>query len=97
MINKNDPPWLNDAAKALGEVTPQGEPLALNWTQVINAIHNLRNERNELIQQVEDLEAKFQQTYGCHHSWVNAEARQRKRADELEARLKMLDKNTTLE
>jgi hypothetical protein len=41
------PPWLADAAEALGEVRPEdGAPLALNWTQVIAAIHELRDERD---------------------------------------------------
>jgi len=42
------PPWLADAAEALGEVRPEdGAPLALNWTQVIAAIHDLREERDD--------------------------------------------------
>jgi hypothetical protein len=41
------PPWLADAAEALGEVRPEdGAPLALNWTQVIAAIHELREDRD---------------------------------------------------
>mgnify|MGYP001584747356 FL=1 len=41
------PPWLADAAEALGEVRPEdGAPLALNWTQVIEAIHELREDRD---------------------------------------------------
>lgn len=42
------PSWLGDAAEALGEVRPSdGAPLALNWTQVIAAIHELREDRDE--------------------------------------------------
>ena len=42
-----EPPWLADAAEALGEVRPEdGAPLALNWTQVIAAIHELREDRD---------------------------------------------------
>ena len=41
------PPWLADAAEALGEVRQEdGAPLALNWTQVILAIHELREDRD---------------------------------------------------
>lgn len=41
------PPWLADAAEALGEVRPSdGAPLALNWTQIIAAIHELREDRD---------------------------------------------------
>lgn len=41
------PPWLADAAEALGQVRPvDGAPLALNWTQVIAAIRELRDERD---------------------------------------------------
>jgi hypothetical protein len=39
------PPWLSDAAEALGEVRPDdGAPKALNWTQVIQGIRDLRRE-----------------------------------------------------
>lgn len=42
------PPWLADAAEALGEVRAEdGAPLALNWTQVIEAIHALREDRDD--------------------------------------------------
>lgn len=41
------PSWLGDAAEALGEVRLEdGAPLALNWTQVIAAIHELREDRD---------------------------------------------------
>ena len=41
------PPWLADAAEALGEVRSEDSaPLALNWTQVIEAIHELREDRD---------------------------------------------------
>lgn len=41
------PSWLGDAAEALGEVRSEdGAPLALNWTQVIEAIHELREDRD---------------------------------------------------
>ena len=42
------PPWLTDAAEALGEVRHEdGAPKALNWTQVIGAIHELREDRDD--------------------------------------------------
>jgi hypothetical protein len=42
------PPWLADAVEALGECRPEdGAPLALNWTQVIAAIHELREDRDD--------------------------------------------------
>lgn len=45
---EQSPPWLADAAEALGEVRPSdGAPLALNWTQVIEAIRDMREERDE--------------------------------------------------
>lgn len=37
------PSWLSDAAEALGE---DGGPLALDWTQVIEGIRDLRQQRN---------------------------------------------------
>ena len=41
-----EPPWLADAAEALGEVRPEdGAPLALNWTQVLAA--EMRADRDE--------------------------------------------------
>jgi len=44
------PPWLADAAEALGEVRPEdGAPLALNWTQVIQCIRELREDRDTLL------------------------------------------------
>lgn len=48
LVNAADaPPWLADASEALGEVRPDdGAPLALNWTQVIDAIHDLRDDRD---------------------------------------------------
>ena len=43
LLAKTDPPWLSDAAEALGQVRESdGAPLALNWTQVIEAIRELR-------------------------------------------------------
>jgi hypothetical protein len=51
------PPWLADAAEALGEVRPgDGAPLALNWTQVIAAIGDLRDDRDELKKRAESAE-----------------------------------------
>jgi hypothetical protein len=45
------PPWLSDAAEALGEVRPDdGAPLALNWTQVIQRILDLREDQDTLLQ-----------------------------------------------
>lgn len=46
------PPWLSDAAEALGETRPEdGAPLAMNWSQVLHAIRELRaeNENYDLI------------------------------------------------
>lgn len=36
------PPWLADAAEALGNVTPDGKPLSLNWSQVLDGIRSQR-------------------------------------------------------
>jgi hypothetical protein len=50
------PPWLAEAAEALGEARPEdGAPLALNWTQVIAAIRELRRERDRLENKVDEL------------------------------------------
>lgn len=51
LVNAADAPlWLADAAEALGEVRPSdGAPLALNWTQVIQGIRELREDRNTLL------------------------------------------------
>jgi len=41
------PPWLADAAVALGKVRPIDDaPLALNWNQVLQEIRELRDERD---------------------------------------------------
>ena len=51
------PPWLEDAAEALGEVRPgDGAPLVLNWTQVIEAIHELREDRDHWKKRAESAE-----------------------------------------
>lgn len=51
------PSWLGDAAEALGEVRPEdGAPLALNWTQVIEAIHELREDRDHWKKRAESAE-----------------------------------------
>lgn len=50
------PPWLSEAAEALGEVRPEdGAPLALNWTQVIGAIIELREDRDRWQKRAEKL------------------------------------------
>jgi hypothetical protein len=52
-----EPPWLADAADALGEVRPEdGAPLALNWTQVLAAIGDMREERDEWKKRAESAE-----------------------------------------
>jgi hypothetical protein len=43
------PPWLADAAEALGEVRPDGASLALNWQQVIQGIRELREDHTMLL------------------------------------------------
>lgn len=44
------PPWLSDAAEALGEVRPSdGAPNALNWTQLLQRIRELREDRDTLL------------------------------------------------
>lgn len=49
-IRHTEPPWLSDAAEALGECRPEdGAPLALNWTQVIQGIRDLREDRDTLL------------------------------------------------
>lgn len=41
------PTWLSDAAEALGLVRPvDGAPLALNWTQVLEEIRDLVDDRD---------------------------------------------------
>lgn len=46
----NAPTWLSDAAEALGLVRPvDGAPVALNWTQVIQHIWELREDRDTLL------------------------------------------------
>ena len=51
LVNAADaPPWLADAAEALGECRSEdGAPLALNWTQVIHGIRDLREDRDTLL------------------------------------------------
>jgi len=51
------PPWLADAAEALGRVRPcDGAPLALNWNQVLQEIHELRDERDHWKKRAESAE-----------------------------------------
>jgi len=51
------PPWLADAAEALGEVrSSDGAPLALNWTQVLAAIGDMREDRDEWKKRAESAE-----------------------------------------
>lgn len=53
----SEPSWLSDAAEALGECRPEdGAPLALNWTQVIAAIHELREDRDHWRKRAESAE-----------------------------------------
>lgn len=41
------PPWLSDVAEALGIVRPSdGAPLALNWTQALEEIRDLLDDRD---------------------------------------------------
>lgn len=47
-MTEPSPPWLSDAAEALGERAQDGTPLALNWTQVLQGIRALRSERDAL-------------------------------------------------
>jgi hypothetical protein len=46
------PPWLAEAATALGMVRRDGVPLALNWTQMLEAIRGMRAERDALRKRV---------------------------------------------
>ena len=56
-MSASEPPWLADAAEALGEVRPEDSaPLALNWTQVIEAIHELREGREHWKKRAESAE-----------------------------------------
>jgi len=43
--DRQGPVWLTDAAEALGAVRPDGTPLSLNWTQVLESIRDLRREK----------------------------------------------------
>lgn len=52
---KTGPTWLADAAEALGQVAPDGTPLALNWSQVIREIRELRRERDYLRNQLDEM------------------------------------------
>jgi hypothetical protein len=38
------PAWLADLAEALGKIAPSGKPLALNWTQVLELVRQLRRD-----------------------------------------------------
>lgn len=53
-----EPPWLEDAARALGELGPDGKPLAMGWQALIRRIESQRLR----------LEATraFAQAYGRH-------------------------------
>jgi hypothetical protein len=48
-----EPCWLSDAAEALGAVRPEdGAPLALNWNQVLEAIRDMRDERDAAVKRL---------------------------------------------
>lgn len=64
---KESPPWLADLAVALGQVAPDGTPLALNWTQAMAEVRRLRerpiclldaDEKRQLLAQVTDLQRR---------------------------------------
>lgn len=40
--NPCGPPWLAEAAEALGQVTPNGKALSLTWNQVLDGIRELK-------------------------------------------------------
>jgi hypothetical protein len=51
------PPWLSDVAEALGLVRPSdGAPLALNWTQALEEIRDLRDDRDHWKKRAEQAE-----------------------------------------
>ena len=50
------PAWLADAAAALGECAPDGTPLALTWTQVLDAIRAQGREITALMLRAESAE-----------------------------------------
>lgn len=56
---KAGPPWLNDAAHALGDTQPNGMPLALTWVQVLSRIRQIRAERDANMLAVSDLNRKL--------------------------------------
>lgn len=56
-------------------------------TQIAEAVQTiaaLRAENARLTSEVERLEAKFQQNFGCHHSWVRDHAEHRRLLSEVE-------------
>lgn len=67
------PPWLAEAAEALGQVQPDGKPLALNWTQVLEEIRRLRTEEEESKATVKRLSVAMEEIafgLGCDASKV---------------------------
>lgn len=51
------PPWLSDVAEALGIVRPSdGAPLALNWTQALEEIRDLLDDRDHWKKRAEQAE-----------------------------------------
>lgn len=51
------PPWLSDAAEALGMVRQSdGAPLALNWTQALEEIRDLLDDRDHWKKRAEQAE-----------------------------------------
>ena len=62
------PPWLADAAEALGRVRPSdGAPLALNWNQVLQEIRDLRDERDGWKANCES----WRMVYNAWQDWAN--------------------------
>lgn len=66
VISSIGPPWLTDAAEALCGKNPDGSVPALNWTQVIQGIAELRR--------LVDSARKWRETaHGGHRSWAIAD------------------------
>lgn len=65
-------------------IAASGDGVSLDWSALVAERDRLRAENARLTSEVERLEAKFQQNFGCHHSWVRDHAEHRRLLSEVE-------------
>jgi prefoldin subunit 5 len=80
---QDDPSWLADAAEALGLVTFDGKPLALNWTQVVSEIRVMKSRFNAEVEH-------HKRIVGDRDKWLDAAKQLEKEHDRLSGEIEGL-------